>query len=411
MTFSSPARNLYLAISIGAMLAASGCVTSSRPQEPEFGKPELAHAWVTMEYAPCQASENLAPGSRAYHGAALAGVERDRRGNTYVTTPRWLDSRVPATLSQIVTVNGKTLLKPFPDCDSHAFNHPGAFRNVLGVEVDSRNRMWILDMGWVAGEERVPDDGQKIVILDLDSGKELARFVFPDSVADRRLSFLNDLAIDERRGIAFISDSGNRSGSPTASGIIIYDLKANRARRVLDRHRSVRDDPDFTLTVDGERVLPGGRLAVGINGIVLSPDGERLYWGITTGDGIYSIPTDVILNPGATDAEIASAVAGPLRIGGGTDGLAIDSKGRVYIANLSASSVQAWDPVTGTLTPVAAGKEFVWPDSMTWDEHGGLYVSTNHLNQAFAGTMAHSGMVPNFRIFRIQTNATKGYAR
>lgn len=365
-----------------------------------------------MDYEPCDSLETPTSGAPpAYDDAALAGVEVDRRVNIYVTTPRWLNSRIPATLNQIVMVNGKTLLRAFPDCGSHALGRAGAFRNILGVEVDSRNRMWILDMGWIAGEERAPDDGQKIVVIDLDSGRELKRYVFPDAVADRRLSFLNDLVIDEGREIAYISDSGNRSGSPTASGIVIYDFKDNRAWRVLDRHPSVQDDPARSLTVDGERVLPGGRLAVGINGIALSPDGSRLYWGITTGDAIYSVPTAVILAPDATIEGITSAISRPHRIGGGSDGLSIDNRGRVYITNLSGNKVEAWNPATGSVVTIAEGKNFIWPDSLSWDDLGGLYVSTNHLNHAFSGKMDYSRPEPNFRIFRIQTNAAKGYAR
>lgn len=407
-----PMRKPCLVILIAACLAASGCATFDHPEKLELGEPELVHAWTRMDYEPCDSLKSPTPGALpVYNGAVLAGVELDRRGNIYVTTPRWLNGRIPATLNQIVMVNGKTLLRAFPDCGSHAPGRAGAFRNILGVEVDSRNRMWILDMGWVAGEERAPDDGQKIVVIDLDSGRELKRYVFPDAVADRRLSFLNDLVIDEGREIAYISDSGNRSGSPTASGIVIYDFKDNRAWRVLDRHPSVQDDPARSLTVDGERVLPGGRLAVGINGIALSPDGSRLYWGITTGDAIYSMPTAAILAPDATVEEISSAISRPHRIGGGSDGLSMDNRGRVYITNLSGNKVEAWDPAAGSTVTIAEGKNFIWPDSLSWDDRGGLYISTNHLNHAFSGKMDYSRSEPNFRIFRIQTNATKGYVR
>lgn len=382
-------------------------------EAPRYGRPELVYVWTRMAYefrSETDAREYEA--NRVYEKAPLAGVDLDRRNNVYVTTPRWLDSRVPSSLNRVVVAAGKPLLRPFPSWEDNRLGDPRAFQNVLGVEVDSTNRMWVVDMGWVAGVEPTPDGAQKIVVLDLDHGTEIARYAIPDSVADRKTSFLNDLAIDERRQVAFISDSGNRSGSPTASGLIVYDLASNTARRVLDKDASVRDDAARTLSVDGEPVFPGNRLAVGINGLALTPDGSRLYWSITTGDAVYWAPTEVLLRAGATAAEVSAAVRGPLRIGGGSDGLSADDRGRIYITNLAKNRVEVVDPADGKLTTVAEGKGMVWPDSLSWDTRGGLFFSTNHLNHAFAGVIDFDKTEPNFRIFRVQTDASgKGFVR
>ncbi len=394
------------------LLAACGGRTPAAAQATPYGKPELVYAWTSMRFdfrTPAEADAYR--DHEVYKKAPLAGVDVDRRGNIYVTTPRWLDARVPATLSKIVTVNGNAVLRPFPSWEQNQLGSPTALQNVLGVEVDSQNRMWILDMGWVAGTEPIPDGAQKLVVLDLSTGTELRRFAIPDAIADRKTSFLNDLAIDEKRGLAYISDSGNRSGSPTASGIVIYDFASNSARRVLDRDPHVTDDPARTLEVAGEPVFAGNRLAVGINGITLSPDGATLYWSITTGDAIYGAPTAVLLDPHAPPEQVAASVVGPRRIGGGSDGMASDSKGRVYFTNLAHSAVEVIDPTSGAISTVASGPELVWADSMSWDDRGGLYVSSNHLNRAFAGALSFGGDAINFRIFRIQTDATKGFVR
>jgi sugar lactone lactonase YvrE len=395
----------------------AACGGSSEAEAAPFGKAEVQHAWTRMDWVWRSSAEQAAYTEGAvYKAATLAGVDADRKGNLYVTTPRWIDQRVPSTLSQVVSVNGKSVLLPFPSWEANAVAKTAAeaankLQNVLGVEVDSKNRMWLVDMGWVAGVDTTADGAQKVIVLDLNTGTELKRYAIPDAVANRNTSFLNDLVVDEKRELAFITDSGNRSGSPTASGILIYDFKTNTARRVLDKHPSVRDDATRELTVMGERVLPGGRLAVGINGITLSADGSTLYWNITTGDAVYSAKVDVLLNPNATAAEVDAAITGPQRIGGGSDGLSADAKGRIYLTNLTTGKVQYFLPADKKLVTLAEGPGTEWPDSLSWDDKGGLLFSTNWLNRAFAGQMNFDQATPNFRIWRIQTDSTKGFVK
>lgn len=414
MTFFTRKSNLSIALG-GVFLSVLATSATAQALTASFGKPEVLHGWTRMDYVWRSTAEQQAyTNDGVYKAATLAGVDADRKGNLYVTTPRWIDKRVPSTLSQVVSVNGKSVLLPFPNHESNTVgNAANNFQNVLGVEVDSKNRMWIVDMGWVAGVDVTPDGAQKVVVLDLNTGLELKRYAIPDSVANRKTQFLNDLVIDEKRELAFITDSGNRSGSPTASGIIIYDFKTNTARRVLNNHPSVQDDPKRELTVMGERVLPNGRLAIGINGITLSKDGSTLYWNVSTGDAVYSAKVSVLLNEAATPAQIDAAITGPRRIGGGSDGLTSDAKGRVYFTNLTSGKVQFFSPNNKSeqYTTLAQGAGTEWPDSLTWDNKGGLLFSTNWLNRAFAGQMNFDQTTPNFRIWRIQTDTSKGYVK
>jgi sugar lactone lactonase YvrE len=378
-----------------------------------FGQPQLLHSWTKMLWNWRTAAEQTAyEQNGVFKAATLAGVDSDRRGNLYVTTPRWIDARVPATLNKVVKVNGQSVLEPFPSWQANTVGDAATrLQNVLGLEVDSKNRMWLVDMGWVTGVNDTPDGAQKIVVIDLNTGRELKRYAIPDSVADRKTSFLNDITIDEKREVAYITDSGNRSGSPVASGIIVYDFKSNTARRVLDRHPATQDDPARELTVMGERVLPGGRLAVGINGITLSADGNTVFWNITTGDALYSMPTSVLRDANATVQQLAAAITGPVRIGGGGDGLTKDAKGRLYLTHLSEGKVQVQLPGSSSLQTIAQGQGMEWPDSLSWDSRGGLLFSSNWLNRAFAGQMNFDQAAPNFRIWRVQTDSSKGYVK
>src|SRR5687767_5595904 len=55
-----------------------------------FGKAEVMHAWTRMDWFWRSAAERQAYLSGGiYKAATLAGVDVDRTGNVYVTTPRW----------------------------------------------------------------------------------------------------------------------------------------------------------------------------------------------------------------------------------------------------------------------------------------------------------------------------------
>jgi sugar lactone lactonase YvrE len=364
------------------------------------------HAWTRTQWDfPTPAQSDAYNAERLYTKAPLYGVKVDRSGRVFASVARILDPRVPATLNVVVTKNGQSVLQPFPSWEANDASRPGGLRSVLGFTIDSHNRLWALDMGYTGGESRATSGGQKVVVFDLDSGRELQRIDLPDAVADPATSFLNDIALDERRQVAYISDSGNRAEGGAAGGIIVLDLKTGHARRLLDRSPLTSDDPERPLRVNGEPAIPGVALKVGINGIALSPDGQRLYWSITTGDAVYSVETRHLRDAKLRDSDIARHVSGPIRIGGGSDGIAVGRDGGVYVTNVTLNRVQRIDPQTRTVATIAEGPEWIWSDTLAFDSEGALWVSTNHLNHAFSGRMDFDQAGPNFRIMRIRLDA------
>lgn len=382
--------------------AAVAIATAAAPAFAESATPELVYGWTRMDWNFRTPEERAAfNDAMIYAKAPLAGVEQDTSGTIYVTTPRWLESRVPSTLSKVVMRDGKPLLEPFPSWEAHDLSNPDAFRNILGAFIDSKDRMWITDLGFVAGEDTVPAGAQKLVGIDLRTGKEFVRFTITDDLADSKTSFLNDMVVDEVDEVIYITDSGNRGGAPTPSGIIIYDIKTNTARRVLDKDPTVQNDPDRNLTVNGEPVFPDAPLAVGINGITLSSDRSTVYWSITTGDAIYSAPTAVLRDPAATPEAVAASVSEPLRIGGGSDGLTTDPSGRIWITNIGLNRVEVLNPGATKTEILFGGDDFIWPDSLANDFKGRILLTTNHLNHAFGGVMDFDKAGPNFGIWRV----------
>lgn len=392
------------AVTLLALLSASTIVLA-QPVAP-LPTAEVRHAWTRTHWDfPTPAQAEAYNAARLYTKAPLYGIKVDGRGRVFASVARILDPRVPATLNLVVTKNGQSVLQPFPSWEANDARRPEGLRSVLGFTIDSRNRLWALDMGYTGGEPRATPDGQKVVVFDLDSGRELRRIALPDAVADPATSFLNDIALDERRQVAYLSDSGNRADGGAAGGIIVLDLKTGAARRVLDRSPLTGDDPERPLQVNGEPAIPGVALKVGINGIALSPDGQRLYWSITTGDAVYSVETRHLRDGKLRDKDIARHVSGPIRIGGGSDGIAVGRDGGVYVTNVTLNRVQRIDPQTRTVATIAEGPEWIWPDTMAFDAEGALWVSTNHLNHAFSGRMDFDQAGPNFRIMRIRLDA------
>ncbi|MEZ1644678.1 hypothetical protein QVM84_05525, partial [Enterobacter hormaechei] len=106
----------------------------------------------------------------------IAGIHFDAMDRAFVSTPRLVSAAAPATLSILDTTaqSGPARLTAFPSREGNAVNTDPAksLRNVLGFYVDRKNGwLWALDMGFVAGETESPVGAQKLLVLDLHSGR------------------------------------------------------------------------------------------------------------------------------------------------------------------------------------------------------------------------------------------------
>jgi gluconolactonase len=97
------------------------------------------------------------------------------------------------------------------------------------------------------------------------------------------------------------------------------------------------------------RLAPDGVLSVAFrvdmpNGVVLSPDGNTLYVGSDTQDRLWRLPVaaDGTVGTAAPFADSASVPGGKLHV---PDGLCVDDRARVYVANNSddVSAIEVFD--------------------------------------------------------------------
>lgn len=222
-------------------------------------------------------------------------------------------------------------------------------------------------------------------MLELATGRLVKRIAL-DGVADRQGSFLNDVAVDEQRRVAYIADSGLRSAPANQAGLVVVDFDSGRARRVLHQHPALMPEPGEQVVSHGEPVWPGNPITLGINGIALSPDGATLYWAVTTGTRLRALPT-ALLRSQASDAQLAVAVRDLGPIGGHSDGIATDAHGRVYITNVTRNGISRYDPATGRTALLAAHEGVWWPDTAAIGPGGDLYFTASALNRHFAGAV------------------------
>lgn len=330
----------------------------------------------------------------------IQGAKIDSKGDFYLSTARWEGREMPATLSRLVKKGDGWVLRPFPSEEMNDPANPKGLKSVLGFEIDRNDVMWILDQGKIAGAATRPGD-EKLILWDLKSGREIQRYDFTNEESDHTCSFLNDVVVDNDAGFAYITDSGIFC-KPVRGGLIVYDMKANKAHRVLDRTMFTAADPNFVFNISGGPVTRKGPMQTGADGIALSGDKKTLYWTNLTGNILWSIDTAMLRDFAVPESEVQAAVRRVVSLPSNTDGMTADRDGNLYMSALTLDGLMKFDPRRNSVERFVHDPAMVWPDTLTWGADGSLYVISNHLNLFADGAMDFDKpAVPNFRIWRI----------
>ncbi|WP_347558208.1 L-dopachrome tautomerase-related protein [Robbsia sp. KACC 23696] len=338
-----------------------------------------------------------------YKKVLLQGVKLDSQGNIYVTTARWGGTDVPATLSKLVRKDGNWVLQPYPSAAMNKVGDPHALQSVLGFEIDRNDVMWILDQGHIAGAPST-QGAEKLVLWDIKHNREIQRHDFTDAETDKKCSFLNDVAVDNDSGFAYITDSGILC-DPLHGGLIVYDQKHNTARRILDQTVFTNDEAGFTFRIDNQQVLPKTPMRTGADGIALSGDKRTLYWTNLSGHALYSIDTALLRDFHSTPTTLQTAIKRVATLPSNTDGMTANRHGQIYMTALEHNGLMRFDEKTGRISTVISDPDMVWPDTLAWGPDGDLYFVTGHLNLWVANEMDFDHpSVPNFRIWKIKAD-------
>eukprot|EP01080_Neovahlkampfia_damariscottae_P003781 gene3781-6942_t len=309
--------------------------------------------------------------NKIYENCPLAGVKLDSKGNIYTSSPRWLSKECPATLMKLNTKSN--LFEPFPSWEINK----KLLKSVLGFEIDSKNRIWILDMA--LSENNIEKNGMKLIIWDLNKNELIKIYTFKEGIeVYRDNSFLNDIVVDDKNDIAYISDSGMPVGEGNSnfkSALLTYEMKTNRVNRYFESHKSMLPDPDVWIISSSKKCFIDEPMKTGVDGIALSCDKKTLYWTPLTSRSLYSISTKDLFKNDETKIKFV----GHKKIA--SDGLICSNKNECFVTDLETNSIYSFNTKKNfkdSYKRVIKHDQFlIWPDTFSIFKNSIYFVSNN----------------------------------
>eukprot|EP00698_Gefionella_okellyi_P012429 TRINITY_DN3342_c0_g1_i2.p1 TRINITY_DN3342_c0_g1~~TRINITY_DN3342_c0_g1_i2.p1 ORF type:complete len:441 (+),score=98.83 TRINITY_DN3342_c0_g1_i2:218-1540(+) len=321
-----------------------------------------------------------------------------------------------AQLNKVVSFD-PPLLDAFPSWSWNTVGDPAALQSVLGFEIDTQQRMWILDQGKVNGLAAIPNS-IKLVIWDLVTNTLVKTHIFPQSVASLAGSFMNDVVVDTTRGVAYMTDSGiplnDSYPNPVDAALVVYDFNSNSSRRLLSSTVSTSVNESIWITINGAHVYLNTPLRTGADGIALSCDFNTLWYCPMTSRTLWMIPTAALRDPHMTDDDLQRHVT---MIGdklSASDGLAATSDGHLLITAIERDGIlqtpYPYAPADLRISTLTSNPTtMIWPDTMGFGNGTKMYFVSNQLMNFAQGLLTYDlnpGATPNFRVWSVEVGTT-----
>lgn len=295
-------------------------------------------------------------------------------GRIFVNFPRWTED----TEVSVAELLPDGQLRPYPDTRWNAWRNERKNELPAGehwvcvqsVVADGRGHLWVIDPAAPGTTALVPG-GPKLVKVRLSDDRVVQTIRFDTDIASLG-SYLNDVRLAPDGRHAYITDSG------ALGALVVVDLEAGSARRLLAAHPAVQPEKDVVVSHHGRPIRrPDGRgVEFASDGIELSRDGRTLYWQALTGRTLYSIPTEALRDTSLDDAALATRIE---RVGenGVSDGLWIDGRGRMYISALEEDAIKVRDG--DSVTTLLQDERLRWPDTFSESPDGWVYVTSSRI--------------------------------
>ncbi len=283
-------------------------------------------------------------------------------------------------------LDGKAVAFPNAENQGDLFNSP------LGVAVDAKNRLWVIDPA-THGTGTV-----KLLAFSLETNTLVHEFAFPSDVAPLG-SFLQDLQISSDGRWVYIADVGFWAKRPA---FVVYDSENKTARRILNRHASLYPQNLLIRNQIKDMSFFGGlvEMKTGIDGIALSRDDKWIYYGAMNHDTLYRIPTGALQDGTMNDATIAKSIEivgkKPLN-----DGFSIDDDNNVFITDIEHQAVLSMAP-DGTLKTIIKDKRIRWADGLSFGPDGWLYLADSAIPHLVLESASHHTANAPYYIWRFK---------
>jgi sugar lactone lactonase YvrE len=387
-------RSIEVIIVVVAMATMGIGACATKQDNADEQAPTGAGAEQPAEKAPVsEAAEEVAPAMPVedavgdletvakFDGPIPTGVTVSKEGRVFVNFPRWGDE--PAfTVAEVV--DGEAVAYPNAAINEGDTSAPKEhFISVQSVVVGPKNRLWVLDTGSPRFEATI-ENAAKLVAIDLETDEVVQTIVFPPDVV-REASYTNDVRFDLTRGeagMAFITDSSGAG----ENGIIVVDLASGESWRRLDKHSTTQAEENFIPYVEGQPLMfrsgegEPAHMTVGADGIAIHADGERLFYRVLSGRGLFSVSIDALADRDMSDKDVAGTIKDHGDLGFASDGLEADAAGNIYLTNYEDNGVVRMN-AGGSFDTIVHDPRALWPDTLAVGPDGYLYFTANQLHR------------------------------
>ncbi|XP_069114267.1 protein yellow-like [Argopecten irradians] len=256
---------------------------------------EIVYSWKTVDYSwPTDTLKQayIATEQFVVENNIICGI-KVLDGNVYVTVPRWKPG-VPSTLNKVITDPGngnESILEPFPNWAMQTVGDCNALQYVQSMEVDpNTGYMWIIDTGRIHTSTNEPQNicPAKLIVYDVRNNQLVHVHEFPENVASRTSTLLNDLVLDYVNGaveFVYITDNGQ-------TRLIVYNHKTNTS--YFFQHPSMKEEPGIEVIIGVNKSEASTRQ--NINGIAMTYDFKFVYYYPLQGYSVYKVSTSVLRN-------------------------------------------------------------------------------------------------------------------
>lgn len=264
---------------------------------------------------------------------------------------------------------------------------------VFSVRIDRQGRLWALSPGFHGLK------GARLVAFDLATREVAHRWDVPPSVAGRG-SYVQDFQVSPDGRHVFLADVSAFARSPA---LIVYDVGRRQGRRLLERDRSVTDEPFLIRAKGRDMLLLGGLYAMhpAVDTIALDTAGDWLYFGPMSHETLFRARTadltDPTLSPSALSSRVEAFAPKPQ-----TDGASTDTAGNVYLTEVESASIALVRPDRSLVTLVRDPR-WRWPDGLSFGPEDWLYLTDSAIPDLMMRSKAHVRASAPYHVYRFRT--------